>query len=345
MATLRKALDGIYFIDYRVNGRRVRKYVGRSKHLAELALKDLEVKLIKNELGFETKKDSDLAKLFDEYASYSATHHSPATQKRFKGIVENFKGFIRANLKALKISQLTHKDFSDFQGDRKRQGAAHKTINMEIACLRTIFGLAVKWGYAKSNPTDGVVFLKEEVNTAPEFLSKAQCKKILDAADPFMYCVLFTLLNTGMRKAELENLEWNDINFESKKIKIRYKTDWSPKTAERLIPINKELLSLLKEHKKKAAVSGCSWVFHRDGQKIEPNYLRKRFMQLTKQCGFPEMTRIHSLRHTFASHLVMGGVDLPTVGKLLGHSDIETTMIYSHLADEHVDKAVEKISF
>jgi site-specific recombinase XerD len=45
------------------------------------------------------------------------------------------------------------------------------------------------------------------------------------------------------------------------------------------------------------------------------------------------------------SHLVMGGVDLPTVKKLMGHSDIETTMIYSHLADEHVDKAVEKLDF
>jgi site-specific recombinase XerD len=93
------------------------------------------------------------------------------------------------------------------------------------------------------------------------------------------------------------------------------------------------------------APDGCSLVFPRDGEKIEPNYLRKRFMQLTKQCGFGHMTCIHTLRHTFASHLVMGGVDLPTVQKLMGHSDITTTMIYSHLADEHVERAVEKLKF
>ena len=57
-----------------------------------------------------------------------------------------------------------------------------------------------------------------------------------------------------------------------------------------------------------------------------------------------KVSQLDSKRHTFASHLVMSGVDLPTVKKLLGHADIETTMIYSHLADEHVDKAVDKLS-
>ena len=65
----------------------------------------------------------------------------------------------------------------------------------------------------------------------------------------------------------------------------------------------------------------------------------------SKQCELADLTKIHTLRHTFASHLVMGGVDLPTVKKLLGHTNIDTTMIYSHLADEHVDKAVEGLSF
>jgi len=71
----------------------------------------------------------------------------------------------------------------------------------------------------------------------------------------------------------------------------------------------------------------------------------KKLIRITKKCGFPDVTKIHSLRHTFASHLVMAGVDLPTVKRLMGHSDIKTTMIYSHLADEHVDRAVERLVF
>ena len=92
MATLRKKGKG-YFIDYRVNGQRRRKSVGRSKKLAELALKDLEVKLAKRELGFE-KKDSTLSKLLLDYTNYCKTNLSPSTQTRYKAIINNFKRFI-----------------------------------------------------------------------------------------------------------------------------------------------------------------------------------------------------------------------------------------------------------
>ena len=65
---------------------------------------------------------------------------------------------------------------------------------------------------------------------------------------------------------------------------------------------------------------------------------------MKKRC-FHDVTKIHTLRHTFASHLVMKGVDLPTVQKLLGHSDIQTTMIYSHLAQDHLNDAINKLDF
>ena len=68
-------------------------------------------------------------------------------------------------------------------------------------------------------------------------------------------------------------------------------------------------------------------------------------MKTTARCGFPDVTKIHSLRHTFASHLVMKGVDLPTVQKLMGHADIQTTMIYAHLAPDHLVEAVDKLDF
>jgi len=68
--------NGIYFVDYRVNGRRVRKCFGKSKKISELALKDLEVKLARNELDF-IPKGEDLAKLFENFKSYSKTNHSP----------------------------------------------------------------------------------------------------------------------------------------------------------------------------------------------------------------------------------------------------------------------------
>ena len=72
---------------------------------------------------------------------------------------------------------------------------------------------------------------------------------MLEASPPDLYPVYFTFLNTGMRKAELEYLEWADIDFDHRKIRIRRKEDWQPKTGEREIPINSQLLELLKDLK------------------------------------------------------------------------------------------------
>jgi len=342
VATLRKR-GNTYYADYRINGKRFRKVLGLSKKIAELALKDIEVKIAKGELGFE-KKDQDLNQLFEEYLSYSKTNHSPATRKRYKAIIDNFKRFLSNYPYLNKISHLNPKIFEDYKTFRLEEEAKNKTINMESRTLRTIFNLAKNWGYTKENPTDGVKMLKVTNHITPRFLSEDECKKLLDMCNAWEHPIFYTFLNTGMRKGELLNLEWLDINFDRRKIRIIFKDGWSPKTSEREIPINDGLLKLLeklKDDNKKSSV-----VFHDgSGQQIENNRLRKRLISLTKKCGFPDVTKLHTLRHTFASHLVMKGVDLPTVKKLMGHADIQTTMIYSHLADEHVDKAVEKLIF
>ena len=67
--------------------------------------------------------------------------------------------------------------------------------------------------------------------------------------------------------------------------------------------------------------------------------------KIAKEAGIKDLTTLHALRHTFASQLVMKGVDLPTVQKLMGHSDIQTTMIYSHLSPDHLADVVDKLPF
>ncbi len=103
----------------------------------------------------------------------------------------------------------------------------------------------MKWGYAKGSPTKGVKKLKTADAKALRFLTIEECRRFLDACPTDLYPVYFTFLHTGMRKAELENLEWRDIDFKRRKIVIRGKEFWQPKTGEREIPINQELLELL----------------------------------------------------------------------------------------------------
>lgn len=86
-----------------------------------------------------------------------------------------------------------------------------------------------------------------------------------------------------------------------------------------------------------------SYVFPHSGGGIIRVKLRERLIRIAKDAEIGDLTKVHTLRHTFASHLVMNGVDLPTVQKLLGHSDIQTTMIYAHLAPDHLADAVNRL--
>ncbi len=343
MATLRKK-GNAYFIDYRVNGRRLRKSVGRSKKIAELALKDLEVKIAKNELGF-IKTDQSFEKLLTEFKTYCQTNLAPNTRKRYGSILDNFLRFLsQSHIRLEKLSQFTSKTFEDFKQFRKAEGAENRTVNHELIVVSMMFRLAVQWGYAKENPAKGVSKLRVPLTNPPRFLSEEECKKVLDASNEWLYPIIYTFLNTGMRKSELENLEWSDVDLKRRKVKVSVKDDWTPKTNEREIPINDGLYDVLSKQKERA--NGSKYVFpDENGERIYKNRLRRTLMSLTKKLGFGEVTQIHALRHTFASHLVMKGVDLATIKRLMGHSDIDTTMIYSHLTEKHVDEAVHRLKF
>ncbi|MFQ6031488.1 MAG: tyrosine-type recombinase/integrase [Candidatus Zixiibacteriota bacterium] len=355
----------IWYIDYIVNGERVRKSVGKSKRVAELTLKDVEVKLSKGELG-TVKDDHPISDFFQEYLVFSKTNHSHKTFIRYKAIIDHFLWFLDQHPRIRTLSDLKPKLFEDYKTWRRTQyvmpngqpislqkpipktaklGAKSNTINMEVKVLRTIFNEAIKWEYLKENPTKDVKMLKVTDAKKPRFLTEEECRKLLAECGKELYPIFFTFLNTGMRLSELLNLTWDDIDFRRKKIKIQAKSFWHPKTGEREIPMNEgmeELLINLRKEDKKTS----QFIFHqKDGTKLRDNYLRKKLIVITKACGFPDVTKIHSLRHTFASYLVMNGVDLPTVQKLMGHSDIQTTMIYSHLAPDHLVAAVGKLQF
>ncbi len=269
-----------------------------------------------------------------------------------KMVCDHFLRFLDEHPYITKLSQLRAKLFEDYKIRRRREwvnpngipitpdkpipkkttrGAKTNTRNMELGTLRTIFNQAIKWDYLKENPTKGVNMLKVTDAKPPRFLTDEECEKLQANCGTYLYPIFFTFLNTGMRLSELLNLEWVDIDFKRKKIKIRRKEFWIPKTGEREIPMSRGMFDLLQKLKKENGMNS-NFVFHgTDGKKLKIK-LRKELMKITEKCGFPDVTKIHSLRHTFASHLVMKGVDLPTVQKLMGHSDIQTTMIYSHLA-------------
>lgn len=330
-----------YFLDVRVNGQRIRKILGPSRRLAELALKDLEVKIARSDLGF-IEKDIPIEDLFSRFIEFSTANHAPNTVRRYSAILNNFRQFLSKHPSLTKVSQLNAGLVEEYKVLRRRQGAKSNTVNIELKGLKVCFNCAVKWGLITSAPMAGVKKLKVRDAKPPRFLSEDECSQLLQNCGKELYSIFYTFLYTGLRLDELRNLEWSDIEFKRRKIQVRSKVDWVPKGRDRELPMTKGLGSILKQLKRR---SKGDYVFENpDGGKLRRK-LRRDLMRITAQCGFPDVTKIHSLRHTFASHLVMKGVDLPTVMKLMGHSDIQTTMIYAHLAPDHLADAVDKLEF
>jgi len=363
MASIYKR-GSVWYIYYRVDGHKVRRRVSRSKKIAQLALSDVIVKLEKKQLGFSPppkKHAKPLDEFLEEYRKYSDTNHRDATVIRYKAIVDNFMGFLSEYPDVVALSDLSGKLFEDYKAYRRdapttpngrrkgkaRKGAKANTVNMEIQTLRTIFGLAVKWEYIKKNPVDGVPHLKVDDAKQPRFLTMVEARKLLTESTEVsrqLHDIFFTLLYTGMRKGELLNLTWNDVDLKRDKIKIQNKDFWKPKTGQREISMHDAVRTLLLRLKRENNGKN-QFVFHdMDGGKLVRK-LRRDFMEITKSCGFPDVTKLHSLRHTFGSQLVMAGVDLATVQQEMGHADISTTMIYSHLTPEHRQNAVNVLQF
>jgi len=355
----------VWYLDVRVNGKRVRRRVGTSKKIAQLALQDAEVKVARQEFGF-ARNDILLSKFFEQFLEYSEANHRERTTARYRAVIDHFRAFLDDKHPSLAMmSQLTTEVIDRYTVHRRtswvnpngqavetdtdvkdhtRKGARAHTINFEVATLKTIFNLAIKWGYLRENPSKSVKKLKVDDAKQVRFLSQDECKRLLDACSADLYPIYFTFLNTGMRKAELENLVWDDIDFERRKIKIRRKDFWQPKTGEREIPMSEQVYQLLQRlYGETPKNRRDGFVFCEENGNQLKTKLRERLIRIAKQAGIEDLTKLHTLRHTFASHPVMKGVDLPTVQKLMGHSDIQTTMIYAHLAPDHLADAVNKL--
>ncbi len=349
-----------WYVDVRIQGHRYRKRIGKSKHLAGLALNDLELKAERGQLGFLDRKEITVEVFLQEFRTYSKANHRPATVSRYKAVCDNVLQFIQKQTQVNRLSQITPDTIEKYKIHRRsapvagngwdpvrvnkksvRQGAKGYTVNFEITTLRTMFNLAIKWGYLDKNPASAVKLLKTDDSKQRRFLTEEECCALLAHSSPEDRPIFFVLLNTGMRRAEIAHLEWSDINFKNQTLKIQRKPFWLPKTGEREIPLNDQVLLVLNRLSRRG-----NFVFtDRKGNRMDPDILRTRLVRTAQRAGITNLTELHALRHTFASHLLMNGVDIPSVQKLMGHQSVETTMIYTHQTTDHLRSAVSKLQF
>ncbi len=142
-----------------------------------------------------------------------------------------------------------------------------------------------------------------------------------------------TALHTGMRRSELFNLRWDDVNLRNRLIHVRDSKSGKP----REIPIDDTLAATLRVLPSRF---GKGYVFPSPATGGRLTTVQRQFRNAVKTAEI-ENVRLHDLRHTFASHLVMNGVDIETVAELLGHASIVMTQRYAHLSPHHKTRAVK----
>lgn len=215
------------------------------------------------------------------------------------------------------------------------------TINRDLITIKAMLNKAVEWGYLDRSPAERIKLFKIRKDPRPRFLDKAEIKKLLRSCTKGLFPFVYTALNTGMRKSELIYLRWQDIGLDNREITVCSRQNWQSKSGKsRTIGINDNLFKFLKKYKHQKS----EYVFCTKDGNLLVNNLNRRLRNATKRAGLSDIC-IHTLRHTFASHLIMAGVPLVTVSKLLGHAEIKTTMIYAHLSPQHLKDAVNQLSF
>ena len=305
---------------------------------------------------------------YKAYTDFIRIHTSPATVKRYIVIINTFIVFLKMfHPKTKYLTQIKQKHIESYQKQRLQSlelkinadGAKpgiHKnkklplpqTVNYEISILRTSFIWAKDREMIAVIPTKNVKKLRPIEADHNNILTLEDCKLFIKTAQKLakdnmrmivFYKAFTFLLNTGLRSGELCNLTWNDIDLVSGLIKIQPKKNWTPKTYSREFFLNESSIKILESIKKKS-----EYIFtDMAGKKLNPDRLRRALLRITKAAGLDYFTRVHDLRHTFNSLMQMNGVDPATMGKILGHKDIETTMIYTHQTQEHLKKSINKI--
>lgn len=319
-----------WYIDYYVNGRRKRKKIGPSKKLALQVFQNVQAKIVKKEfLGIYENKKMLFSLLCEEYLEYSKANKAFSTYNRQDRIsINRLKPYFGDNY----IFEITPQMIEKYKISRLKT-VSPATANRELSTLKNMYTMAIKWNYVNTNPVKDVRLFKEPPGRT-RYLKPEEIKSLYSACSKKIYPIIVTAINTGMRKSELQNLLWSDIDFKNKRITIVN----SKNNESRIIPMNQTIIKELQKLNKK---SKSTYVFS-DKNGNPSGDIKKSFLKALSKAKIKDF-RFHDLRHTFGSYLVMQGVDLKTVQQMMGHKDIRMTMRYSHLSPEHMQKAVESL--
>lgn len=339
--SLFKRSNQVYYIGYYQDGRRRWKSTGATvKADALKALTEFK------ELLQERARSVSLQQFVSEFLAYGEGNYSRKTLTLYKAILGGFLSFARN----ASLRELTSEHVDKFKAKRLKEKTKSKhpkeispvSVNVELRMLKAAFNTARRWKLLDADIFDGVR-LAEVPERAPLFLTHQDFEKLIACIKEnwFREVVIFAVL-TGMRRGEILNLQWSNVDLQRRLVHIESGPSFRTKQGRRrTIPLNDTATLLLSS---KQGKSPSEYVFTLNDKKIYENWVTHLFKRYVQKANLADQKiHFHSLRHTAASWLVQRGATLYEVQKLLGHSSSKTAEAYSHLQPEQMHSTVNRI--
>lgn len=269
-----------------------------------------------------------------------------ASEYTVKNYVIDLNEFSEA-IKEKDLAGITHLDVRLFLAKLKEKNYAKKSIARKMSCLRSFFKFLYRESYIKTNPAASLVTPKLD-KRLPVFLNIEDIAKLLESPDDKDIfglrdrALLETLYSTGVRVSELVGLNRENVDFIGGVLKV-----YGKGKKERLVPIGDKALKAIRNYMerlnmqelkdKRAVFLNKSWkrVTDRAVRRVVDKYIHKTSIH--------QNVSPHTLRHSFATHMLDRGADLRSVQELLGHANLSTTQIYTHLTTDRIKAIYEKV--
>lgn len=271
-----------------------------------------------------------------------------------------------------KLEDIDKWTIESWQSQRRRDGVSPATINRDVTALRSVLSKAVEWGIIKKHPLGRLKTLSVDTSPMVRYLSPEEEGRLREAlaareghiraerdsanewrrargyeeflgldgkpyVDHLMPMILLSL-NTGMRRGEVFNLSWRDIDLTDRKLTVIARN--SKNGNSRVIPLNEEACNVME--RLNSVSTGRGLVFpNKDGAPF--NNVKTAWAKLLKDAKIYNF-RWHDMRHHFASKLRQNRVDLQVLKELLGHSDIKMTLCYAHIGESQLKDAVNTLT-
>ena len=299
--------------------------------------KDAETLLIKHRQAIKEGKQPEPIKRIASYTFRQLAEDYKKWCERQRGYSKK-KGFIEqlvSKFGNIPLRYFNTMMIEQYQTERTQKGNKPATVNRIIAVLKHMFTKATHWEMVEEHVFKKIrqVKLLEVNNRRLRYLSKEECQILINSCNDYLKPIVIMALNTGMRKGEILGLKWDNVDLKHGFILL----DHTKNGERREIPINETLRGTLLNIPRRLDGGYVSY----DPKTDKPYQdVKKSFNSALRRAGVKDF-HFHDLRHTFASHLVMAGIDLTTVSRLLGHKDLTMTLRYAHLSPDHMSKAVD----